>query len=389
MSGDFSRAPHDSASVHTDGTTGSRATGPLFGGDCGQRLIVHIIDETARATPDVECVSVPRSSVASDGWEPVSWSQIANAVNYVAHMLTEQNGAPAPGTFPTVAYIGLEDPRYPIFMIGAIKAGFKALFVSPRNSLEAQLNLFEETSCDLLYHDKQYASIVQPWVNGRPKMRSVVLTAFATWITGTAVPFPYTKTFAEAEWDPMVVVHTSGSTGLPKAVVVPQGVAAGNDMHRLAPPRDGNLLWLPTWANFPNPRQLLIFPLFHAGGLFITTLCAFFYNSPVAFRPPNSPVTDDNILEWLQNCDVGWTIIPPAILDQMSRSQKAIDQLKKLHAVGFGGGKIPITPLKWDGHLRRLVANLDSFFSGPTAPDVPNRLVSNGIKAMHAIAATE
>ncbi|KAH8657862.1 hypothetical protein BX600DRAFT_384872 [Xylariales sp. PMI_506] len=363
MSSQSSRALPGSASVQGHDSTESWATERLLGGECGKRLIAHIVDETARVTPDVECLSIPRSNDARDGWKPVSWAQISTAVDYVAHMLTKDNEAPAPGTIPTIGYIGWDDPRYPVFMIGAIKAGYKALFISPRNSLEAQLSLFEESKCNILYHEKQYTSMVEPWVNGRPGMRSVAVAPFDAWVSDTVEPFPYNKTFAEAQWDPLVVVHTSGSTGHPKIVMIPQGVAAGNDLHRTVPPHNGNPLWLPAACRFRNPRKLSIPPLFHAGGLMLVVICGFFYNAPVAYRPPCRPVTEDNVLEWLQHCGAGWVVIPPAILDPMSRSPAAIEVFKKMDAVGFGGG--------------------------PIAPATPNRLVEHGIMPLHIIAATE
>ncbi|PYI10999.1 acetyl-CoA synthetase-like protein [Aspergillus sclerotiicarbonarius CBS 121057] len=347
------------------GTIVDSTTNPLLGGECGKRLIPNIIDATARATPDVECLSVPRTNNnPRDGWKSVSWAQVARAVDYVAHMLVNKAGHPMPGAFPTVAYIGLEDPQYPIFVVGAIKAGYQALLISPRNSVEAQLNLFNKTQCNLLCYDPQYASVVQPWVKGRPGMESVAVTRWDDWVNAERVaPFPYTKTFEEAEWDPYVVLHTSGSTGLPKPVVIPQGMLALNDLHRYIPPRDGNRTWLPTWTSYPNPRYLLIFPLFHTAGIMTFTLCAFYYNAPVAFRDPSLPITGDNVVDWLQNSNPGWTLMPPTTLEQMSRSPQAMDELKKLHAVGFGGGAIAPTPA--------------------------NRLLSHGIKMVNAIAATE
>lgn len=329
----------------TNSVINDTATKSLLGGECGKRLVAHIIDETARVTPHAECMAVPRSSDLREGWKPVSWAQFANAVDHAAHMLIEHAGPPAPGMFPTVAYIGVDDPRYVAFMIGAIKAGFQALFVSPRNSLEAQLNLFDKTGCDLLFHEQQYGPMVQPWVDGRPGMRGVAVAPFDEWMADGVAPFPYTKTFAEAEHDPLVALHTSGTTGLPKPVVLRQGMIASNDLHRLVPARNGNRLWLPTWTGYPNPKSLLVMPMFHAAGLMMATLCCFYYNAPISFREPSRPITADNMVQWLKSSNSGWTVLPPAILDQMSRMQEGIDILKKLHGVIFGGGQFLWTPL--------------------------------------------
>ncbi|KAJ5688964.1 acetyl-CoA synthetase-like protein [Penicillium macrosclerotiorum] len=337
---------------------------PLHGGECGKRLMPHVIDATAIATPDVECLSVPRThGNPLDGWKPVSWAQVANAVNYIAHLLIEQAGVPTPGTFPTIAYIGLEDPRYVLFIMGAIKAGYKALFISPRNSVEAQVNLFDKTDCNLLYHDQTLASMVRPWVAGRSGMKSITIPPWEQWVTTPVAPFPYTKTFAEAEWDPFVVLHTSGSTGLPKPVIIPQGKLALNDLHRYVPEYNGNMPWLPTWAKFDNPRYLCTCPLFHTAGIMPTVLSGIYYSTPVIFRDPSVPLTGDNVVEWLQNSGATYTVLPPAILEQMSRSQAALDEMKKLQVVAFGGG--------------------------PIAPAAAAALLSNEIKLVNAIGATE
>lgn len=199
----------------TDTNKGSEAEA-FLGGKCGQRLITHIIDETACQTPDLECVSILRSNNPRDGWKPISWSQIANAVNYAAHMIIMQAGHPVPGTFPTVAYIGLEDPRYLAFVIGAIKAGYKALLISPRNSVEAQLNLFVQTKCSILFHEQQYAPMVQPWVDSKPGMKSVAVAPFKEWVADGVTSVPYSKTFSEAEWDPFLVCSLVAVPGFPK-----------------------------------------------------------------------------------------------------------------------------------------------------------------------------
>jgi Acyl-CoA synthetases (AMP-forming)/AMP-acid ligases II len=254
--------PYGTHDGHSIGTTKDSVAKMFLGGECGKRLIPNVIDETAHKTPDLECMSIPRSNNPCDGWKPVTWAEVANAVNYVANMLITQNGHPVPGKFPTVAYIGLEDPRYPIFVVGAIKAGYQALLISPRNSIEAQLNLFDKTDCNIIYHELQFVSMVQPWVDARQGMRSVAIAPFEEWVVDGVTPVLYTKPFSEAEWHPYVVLHTSGSTGLPKAVVLRQGMVAQNDLHRYVPSLNGTLPWLPTWTSSPNPRHLLVMPLF-------------------------------------------------------------------------------------------------------------------------------
>lgn len=89
-------------------------------------------------------------------------------------------------------------------------------------------------------------------------------------------------------------------------------------------------------------------PLFHAAGIMLTTLCAFYYNTTIVFRDPSRPITGDNVAKWLRNSNPGWTAIPPAILDQMSQSDETMNELKRLHIVAFGGGQLRLQFLLLD-----------------------------------------
>jgi acyl-coenzyme A synthetase/AMP-(fatty) acid ligase len=52
-------------------------------------------------------------------------------------------------------------------------------------------------------------------------MQTLQVGPLKQWFSVEQVPhFPYEKTFEEAEWEPFCVLHTSGSTGLPKPVIV-------------------------------------------------------------------------------------------------------------------------------------------------------------------------
>ena len=70
-------------------------------------------------------------------------------------------------------------------------------------------------------------------------MRHIVIRTFDEWLAQESVNhYPYNKSFEEAAHDPFIVIHTSGSTGLPKPITLYHGGLATVDAHRLMPPLD-------------------------------------------------------------------------------------------------------------------------------------------------------
>lgn len=156
--------------------------------------------------------------------------------------------------------------------------------MSPRNPLEAQLNLFNLSNCQIVARPKSHTAVVDLWLKNRP-MDVLEVEDLESILAQPEVPtIPYTKTQAEAEWDPFVVLHTSGSTGLPKPIVVKHGSVAMTDTLRQLPPWNGTV---PTgqamdartkrhfspskccsYAMKKAPLTRLIVPLFHAGGVY-------------------------------------------------------------------------------------------------------------------------
>src|SRR3569833_3870178 len=92
-----------------------------------RRLIVSAIDQVAHDDPSRPFAYLPCSSEPRDGWRPLTYGEAVNGIDYVAHELVKTNGQPPANSFPTVAYIGPNDLRYIFFLLGAVKAGYKAL----------------------------------------------------------------------------------------------------------------------------------------------------------------------------------------------------------------------------------------------------------------------
>jgi hypothetical protein len=95
------------------------------GGPVGQRLLPVAIDEIARVDPEKVWALLPRSRNIQDGYQNITYSVFANAINRTAWFLQEKFGQPPANTFPTVAFVGLADMRYQVIEMAAAKTGYK------------------------------------------------------------------------------------------------------------------------------------------------------------------------------------------------------------------------------------------------------------------------
>lgn len=76
--------------------------------------------------------------------------------------------------------------------------------------------------------------------------------------------YAYTKTFEEAAYDPFCVLHTSGSTGLPKPIAWTHALIGTMDAVRLLPPVEGDqgmAPWTKDWKK--GDRIYSSFPMSH------------------------------------------------------------------------------------------------------------------------------
>lgn len=321
----------------------------------GRRLAVNIIEDLAKNEPSRPFVFTPNGSEPKDGWSKVTYKQIYNAINHVAGDITKKLGPAPKGAFPTVGYIGANDVRYLIMMLGCVKAGHQAFFVSPRNSLEGFLSLFEATNCNAFYYAEANRQLVQAWQKKR-KMQAFAAPSPDVWLNAEPQLFPYSKSFEEAQWDPMVVLHTSGSTGIPKPIVVRQGPFSIADAFRFLPEQHGSKFSLLEWCE-RSTRLFLPMPMFHAAAVYVSTAMAIFYGHPIALGIPERPLNSDLVIQCLGQSGTDAALLPPSIMEELSHTDEGVEALKKLKFVSFGGGELScqIRTLQWLTTPRRSV----------------------------------
>lgn len=94
----------------------------LRSGDYGERLVVSVVDELAERTPDRVWATISKSSYEIDeGFRDITFRDLATGVNHVAWLNHQQFGKS--DGFEVIAYLGVSDVRYALYMFGAIKTG--------------------------------------------------------------------------------------------------------------------------------------------------------------------------------------------------------------------------------------------------------------------------
>lgn len=86
------------------------------------QLLPNSFDYYARVKPDAIFAEYTVSPTSYDhGYRPVTYKELANIINGLAWWLTEYLGT---GDGEILAYMGLNDVRYPALILAALKAGY-------------------------------------------------------------------------------------------------------------------------------------------------------------------------------------------------------------------------------------------------------------------------
>lgn len=113
----------------------------------------------------------------------------------------------------------------------------KQLFLtSPRNSIAAQIHLFDRLECTVLLSSNPRPPAVTAIASHRDF--PVFEVPSVSYLLDTQHKhFAFEKTWPDARSEPLFVIHTSGSTGIPKPLLYTHATAATNTkMMSLDPP---------------------------------------------------------------------------------------------------------------------------------------------------------
>lgn len=317
--------------------------------------LVHLIpDQLAAEVPEHSLFSYPKTNSPKDGFIDVSAKQFANAINRTAWYLLDLLGPPT--NFESIGYMGTNDIRYFFLMFGAIKVGYKMCFVSPRNNLDGHINVLNGVDCQVFLHADGVS--VDDILARRP-MKTAVVPELSELLDETPVElYPYTKTFEEARYDPCLVLHTTGSTGLPKPITWKLAILSTYEAWRTIPEIDG---YVPTTVVYQQARRAYTsMPLFHTSGLNAGITWAMLLGVTLVYSAPrivpNSAYTDEMHI----HAGVDATMGAPSLYEELSRDPDALERLNNLKYVVASGAPLSQRAGALISQRSRVISNLGS-----------------------------
>ncbi|KAI1387789.1 acetyl-CoA synthetase-like protein [Hypoxylon trugodes] len=325
----------------------------------GRRLLPAVLDELAQSDPNKVYAVIPKTADISDGFRDITMADFARAVNFMARWIEDRFGRS--DRFETISYIGVPDLRGAVMFEAAVKSGYKILLPSPRNPPSVNLSLMNQTESTKLLHTSEVTPIVKPLQGLQPSIHFKVIPSFDEMINSTPEHYPYRKGFDEAKNDPILVLHSSGSTGLPKPVTMTHASFATLDNETNLPDVPGRTKRDTTIWNFDGEARVYsVFPYFHLGGFLTHNIYAVFMNAAPVLGPPHLVPDGALLKDMMRQQKLRAMFLVPAVIEQLLKEPNGIDFFKDLEFLAFAGAPSSDAVGNRLAHVVRLISPFGS-----------------------------
>ncbi|KAI0012777.1 putative NRPS-like enzyme [Xylariaceae sp. FL0662B] len=318
-------------------------------------LLPHIVDRLARKRPDAVFGLWPVAPASyEDGFRTITYAQLANVINGLAWWLIEQIG---PGEKSEVlTYVGPNDVRVMAMGLAAIKAGYvvnSPVAVQqhlgragslirpaalPHVTSQQHRALFESLKCQILVTTSPTPPAALTILE-TVKPRQLVAPDVDELLGNTYSPYDYHKTYLEARWDPLIIVHSSGSTGIPKPLIWTHEMGARQlNSAGLQPP--GGVFSVDRY--YQGKRVMAAIPTFHGAGVIHYMLNAIPFGNIMIAPVAVGIATAQGLVDALKQTPADIAILVPSVVAELAQNPELLDFcVAHLEVIFYIGGDLP------------------------------------------------
>lgn len=217
--------------------------------------------------------------------------------------------------------LGPSNLDYIVNLLALSRMGFSVLFLSTRLPTEAYISLLEKTECTRILAAPKLETVVESIQESYP-VQSFPMTSQSVWSHNASTRFKRQTELVDEENTVSFIVHSSGSTGLPKPIY---------QTHRQC---------LSNYATGSGMRAFVTLPLFHNHGL-STMFRGMVTGKRTAIYNANLPLTNGHLVAAMKAADFESFHCVPYALKVLAETPEGIAALAKAKLVLFGGSSCP------------------------------------------------
>ncbi|KAF4573087.1 putative NRPS-like protein biosynthetic cluster [Pleurotus pulmonarius] len=293
-------------------------------------LVPSAIDYRASEAPNRVILTYPQPGTKK--FVDITWAQFAHAVDKAAWKFDSQIGARRVSSDPVkvVGVLARSDVAYMVTIYALHKCGVTPLMISTRNSHAATVNLLKLTGSVALLADsyhKPAAEAAVAEVGGIPIFEHASLPGP---VTEDRRPFPFNLKYVDECDNPGVILHTSGSTGLPKPVAW-----------------STRFFWHQTFypdeyvQKYVDSSFLSTLPMFHGSGFSLIRASLLWLGWKVIFPDPSKPVTASAIADICNQISPDIVAGAPSVIGEITSLPGGMDVMKARKTWFFVGAPVP------------------------------------------------
>lgn len=203
-------------------------------------------------------------------------------------------------------------------------------------------SLLEQTQCRHFLYAGEVEALVKPLLEHKSDLNLSKVEPLQDLIKPGTQHFAWDKEYDAVRWDPILILHSSGSTGAPKPIVMNHATFAVGDHDRNLPRVLGRVNQ--NWSLWDFPQQETFFspfPAFHLAGFSSMILLPIYYqNAKLVMSPPTRPPTGHLVSEIMDHFKLKSIFCPPIVAEQLVQEPDGIDKCKNLKFLLYAGGPL-------------------------------------------------